>query len=45
MRDIVDSLEPLQITGEVSDEKNTITVITAQVPVAEVKMKEDTKLY
>ncbi|EXB94821.1 putative receptor-like protein kinase [Morus notabilis] len=45
MRDIVDSLEPLQVTGEVSDEKSTITVITAQGPVAEVKMKDDIKLY
>ncbi|PON64178.1 Mitogen-activated protein kinase kinase kinase [Parasponia andersonii] len=42
MRDIVDSLEPLQFTGEVSDEKNTVTIITAQVPVTEVKTKEDT---
>ena len=46
MRDIVDSLEPLQVTGEVSDERSTITVIMNQGPVAEVvKMKDDTKLY
>lgn len=46
MRDIVDSLEPLQVTGEVSDERSNITVIINKGPVAEVvKMKDDTKLY
>ena len=46
MRDIVDSLEPLQVTGEVSDERSNITVIINQGPVAEVvKMKDDAKLY
>lgn len=46
MRDIVDSLEPLQVTDEVSDERSTITVIINQGPVVEVvKMKDDTKLY
>ncbi|KAL5563832.1 hypothetical protein UlMin_033579 [Ulmus minor] len=45
MRDIVDSLEPLQMDGEVSDEKTTITVFNFQdTPDVEVKKKEDRKL-
>lgn len=40
MRDIVDSLEPLQVPGEVSAEKATLTVIS-QIPEAQVKLVED----
>ncbi|XP_062076366.1 probable serine/threonine-protein kinase PBL16 [Humulus lupulus] len=41
MRDVVDSLEPLQNTSDIYDDKGTITVITApQAPV-----KEDKKVY
>jgi len=40
MRDIVDSLEPLQVSTEVSTEKTMPTVII-EVPNAELKRKED----
>ena len=40
MRDIVDSLEPLQVSTEVTTEKTMPTVII-EVPNAELKRKED----
>lgn len=40
MRDIVDSLEPLQVSTDVSTEKTMPTVII-EVPNAELKRKED----
>lgn len=40
MRDIVDSLEPLLVTDEVSME-TTVTVISNEVPDADTKQKED----
>lgn len=40
MRDIVDSLEPLQVSTEVSTEKTMPTVII-EVPNAELKRRED----
>lgn len=40
MRDIVDSLDPLQVPGEFSAEKATLTVIS-QIPEAQVKIVED----
>lgn len=44
MRDIVDSLEPLQASAEeVSTEKTTLTVIS-EVPDAESKRKEDAQM-
>lgn len=36
MRDIVDSLEPLQVATDVSLDKQTFTVITNEVPNAAV---------
>lgn len=42
MRDIVDSLEPLQVIDEdLITNKTTITVITSEVPVANIRQKQD----
>lgn len=43
MRDIVDSLEPLQVADEVSTEKPVLTLIH-EVPKTEFKIKEDPTL-
>ncbi|XP_015878855.1 probable serine/threonine-protein kinase PBL16 [Ziziphus jujuba] len=42
MRDIVDSLEPLQVPVEVSAEKTGLTVIS-QIPEAQIKIVENSK--
>lgn len=41
MRDIVDSLEPLQVQDEVAALKMTMTVISTEVLQADTKRKED----